>query len=183
MSPIDQVFRILRTAGHDHYGESAVTQYEHAVQCAMLAEAENAAPALVTAALLHDLGHLTNPDDRAAAARGADGRHESIGAALLAPWFGESVAAAVRLHVSAKRYLTATEPGYAGRLSSESIRSLALQGGPFTPLEAREFLALPHAADAVRLRRWDEDAKVPGTSLADLEHFRAHLDSALQRGG
>jgi phosphonate degradation associated HDIG domain protein len=175
MEPIDRLFHILRQAGPGHYGESAVTQYEHAVQCAMLAEREGATPALVTAALLHDIGHLTNADDRAAAARGDDARHERIGAALLARWFGETVAAPVRLHVPAKRYLTACEPGYFSALSSGSRRSLALQGGPFTPREAGDFIVLPHAEAAVRLRRWDDAAKVAGAPVADLEHFVPYL--------
>ena len=35
----------------------------------------------------------------------------------------------VRLHVAAKRYLCTTESDYFSRLSADSVRSLALQGG------------------------------------------------------
>jgi [1-hydroxy-2-(trimethylamino)ethyl]phosphonate dioxygenase len=180
MGPIDRLFDVLRKSGEERYGGAPVSQYEHAVQCALRAEGERAPPALIAAALLHDIGHLTNAGDRTATARGEDARHERIGAALLAMWFGEPVAAPVRLHVSAKRYLTAVEPGYAERLSPDSVRSLALQGGPFTSRETKAFTALPHAADAVRLRRWDEAAKVAGATLPELEHFRAYLEAALE---
>ncbi|MGC2411227.1 MAG: HD domain-containing protein [Stellaceae bacterium] len=80
MSPIGAIFEILRNAGQGHYGDGAVTQFEHAVQCAILAEREGASPALIAAALLHDIGHLVTPDDRAAAQRREDGEHERIGA-------------------------------------------------------------------------------------------------------
>jgi predicted HD phosphohydrolase len=129
VTAIDTIFDTLR-AGQKHYGESAVTQLEHAIQCAMLAEREGAGAALVVASLLHDFGHLVNPDDRAAASRGEDGEHEHVAADYLARWFGDEVILPIRLHVAAKRYLTATEPGYAGTLSRASVLSLAAQERP-----------------------------------------------------
>lgn len=183
MSPIDTIFQILRTAGHRHYGESAVTQLEHAVQCAMLAEREGASPALVTAALLHDIGHLVNPDDRAATQRREDCKHEEIGADTLGRWFGTAVTQPVRLHVPAKRYLTTTDPTYAASLSPGSALSLELQGGPFWPGAARRFAAKPGAAEAIRLRHWDEAAKVRDAAIPDLDHFRLHLASCLEPAG
>lgn len=179
MNPIDRLFDILAEAGQDHYGETDVSQLEHALQCAALAEAAGAAPALVTAALLHDIGHLTNDDDRLAAARGEDARHERIGAALLRAWFGDAVAEPVRLHVAAKRYLVSREPGYLAQLSTASVHSLALQGGPIDRAEADRFLALPHARDAVALRRWDDAAKVKGAVVPPLAHFRPALAACL----
>lgn len=178
MTPIDTIFDCLR-AGQKHYGESAVTQLEHAIQCATLAEREGAGAALVAASLLHDLGHLVNPDDRAQTARREDCAHEAIAAAYLARWFGDDVVLPVRLHVAAKRYLTATEPAYFATLSAGSVLSLELQGGPFTADEARAFAAQPGAAEAIRLRRWDERAKIAGASTPTLEHFRACLEECL----
>ena len=84
------------------------------------------------------------------------------------------------MNVRAKPYLCATDPGYFARLSPGSVRRLALQGGPFTPDEAAEFRALPFAEDAIRIRRWDEAAKVPGIPTSDLEHYRATLQAALR---
>ena len=177
-SPVDTIFDFLRT-GQKYYGESAVTQFEHAMQCAALAERESAGSALIAAALLHDLGHLVNPDDRAAAARGDDGEHETIAADYLARWFGERVTLPIRLHVAAKRYLTATELGYTATLSRASVLSLEAQGGPFTAEAATHFAAVPGAADAIRLRRWDERAKEAGAAIPPLDHFRRCLEENL----
>jgi predicted HD phosphohydrolase len=134
---------------------------------------------LVTAALLHDVGHLLHdlPDD--APASGVDDRHEALGDQWLRRHFGPAVTEPVRLHVDAKRYLCVVEPAYFDTLSPPSVRSLELQGGPFTPDEVRAFEALPFFEDAVRLRCWDDAAKVPGLRTPDPEHFRAHLQAAL----
>jgi predicted HD phosphohydrolase len=150
------------------------------LQCALLAVKEEAPASLVAAALLHDIGHVLYEEDEQPALRGVDDRHEEIGAGHLLPAFGPAVAEPVRLHVPAKRYLCATDPGYFGCLSPGSVRSLALQGGPFTPGEATEFQALPFAGDAIRIRRWDEAAKVPGLETPPLEHYRATLLVALR---
>jgi [1-hydroxy-2-(trimethylamino)ethyl]phosphonate dioxygenase len=176
MSVIDTIFDYLR-AGQKHYGESAVTQFEHAVQCAMLAEREGASSALIAASLLHDLGHLVNPEDRAQTSRREDCDHETIAADYLERWFDDAVTLPVRLHVAAKRYLTATEPAYFAILSAGSVLSLELQGGPFSADEAARFAALPGARDAIRLRRWDERAKEAGAAVPALEHFRPHLEA------
>jgi phosphonate degradation associated HDIG domain protein len=178
-TPIDTIFGYLR-AGQKHYGESAVTQLEHAIQCAMLAERDGASSALVAASLLHDLGHLVNPADRLQTARGEDGQHEEIAAAYLERWFGDDVVLPIRLHVAAKRYLTATEPAYAATLSAGSVLSLELQGGRFSAEAARRFAALPGAAAAIRLRRWDERAKEAEAAMPELDHFRACLAENLK---
>lgn len=176
MTPIDTIFDYLR-AGQQHYGESAVTQLEHAIQCATLAEREGASSSLVAASLLHDLGHLVNPDDRAMVARREDCDHETIAADYLDRWFGDAVVLPVRLHVAAKRYLTAVEPVYFATLSAGSVLSLELQGGPFSAEDAARFAALPGATDAIRLRRWDERAKEHGAAIPPLEHFRPHVEA------
>jgi gamma-butyrobetaine dioxygenase len=129
--------------------------------------------------LLHDIGHLVNPGYRTATLRGRDGEHEITGAEHLAQWFGEDVTLPVRLHVSAKRYLTAIDPGYAATLSSGSALSLELQCGPFSPEQARRFAGAAGAAHAIRLRRWDERAKRPGTVIPDLEYFRPCIAASL----
>jgi|HubBroStandDraft_6_1064221.scaffolds.fasta_scaffold1065596_1 phosphonate degradation associated HDIG domain protein len=178
MTPIDTILDALR-AGQKHYGESGVTQLEHAIQCAMQAEREGASSALVAASLLHDLGHLVNPEDRAQTARGEDCAHELIAADYLQRWFGDAVTLPIRLHVAAKRYLTATEPDYAATLSAGSALSLELQGGPFSTDEARRFAALPGAPEAIRLRRWDERAKEHDLAIPPVDHFRACLEENL----
>jgi predicted HD phosphohydrolase len=86
----------------------------------------------------------------------------------------------VRLHVDAKRYLCAVEPGYFQGLSPASVRSLALQSGPLDAEGAAAFIKAPHAADAVRLRRWDETAKVADLATPDLAHFADVLRACLR---
>jgi len=112
---------------------------------------------------------------------GIDARHEDLGHAWLAQHFGPEVTAPVRMHVDAKRYLCATDPEYLSLLSPASMQSLQLQGGPFTEAEACAFEQRPFAREAVRLRRWDDLAKVPGMRVPGLEHYRAMIEGALLR--
>jgi phosphonate degradation associated HDIG domain protein len=180
MSPIDEIIERLDKFGGAQYGGERVTQLAHALQCATLAEEEGADAALISAALLHDIGHLVHDLGPSPAARGIDDRHEMRGEEWLSRWFGEAVTVPVRLHVDAKRYLTGTDPGYLAILSAESVRSLELQGGPFSTDLADWFIGLPHAAEAVRVRRWDEAAKAPGKPTPDLAHFRQYLEASLR---
>ena len=87
----------------------------------------------------------------------------------------------VALHVPAKRYLCAVDPNYFSTLSPASVRSLALQGGAFAAETARDFVRLPHAKDAIRLRRWDEAAKNPDKGTPSLNHFLCYVDAALKK--
>jgi phosphonate degradation associated HDIG domain protein len=175
------VLRLFRERGDAAYVGEAVSQTEHALQTALLAERAGAGSALVAAALLHDVGHLLHGRGEDCAEHGIDAHHEGLGARWLARHFGADVTEPVRLHVAAKRYLCAAEPGYLDALSPASLLSLRLQGGPFSPEEARRFRAGPHAEAALALRRWDEEAKVPGLATPDLEHFRPHLEAARVR--
>ncbi|HUK08888.1 MAG TPA: HD domain-containing protein [Stellaceae bacterium] len=181
MNPVDEVSELFLGGGGRQYGGEAVTQLAHALQCALTAETEHASPALITAALLHDIGHLTHRLGPRPAARGIDDRHEQGGADYLASRFEPAVSEPVRLHVDAKRYLCAVEPGYFASLSPESVRSLELQGGVFSTAEAEEFIRRPFAADAVRLRRWDEQAKIKGLKTPDLAHFKIYLAKCLKQ--
>jgi gamma-butyrobetaine dioxygenase len=165
----------------DYLGEP-VTQAEHMLQAAALAEGEGAPAALVAAALLHDVGHLTGAISGNDLMRGTDNRHSHTGADWLAQWFGPEVTEPVRLHVAAKRYLCATEPGYLELLSPASVYTLGVQGGPMRAAELAEFQASPHAADACRIRRWDDAAKVAGASTPPFEHFRPLLEALVRTG-
>ena len=173
------LFAVLERRGGEQYGGEPVTQLAHALQSAALAERAGASDSLVIAALLHDIGHLVAddpeavPDADALAAAGIDTAHEEVGADLLAGCFGPAVAEPVRLHVAAKRYFCAVQPDYLAGLSPASVRSLALQGGPFTPEAAAAWLAAPFARDALRLRVWDDRAKDPDAVTPDLAFYRA----------
>jgi phosphonate degradation associated HDIG domain protein len=171
MSTINQLRELFDGRGDSQYGFEPVSQREHALQSAALAERERASPALITAALLHDVGHLLHnlPDD--ATENGIDDRHEELGHRWLEQHFGQDVSEPVLLHVAAKRYLCSVEPGYEARLSVPSRQSLALQGGVMSAEQAREFATHEFADDAVRLRRWDDAAKIVGHETPRLEHF------------
>lgn len=166
--------------GDLHYGDG-VSQREHALQCGWAAERAGAPPAQIVAALLHDVGHMLHDLPEDVADRGIDTRHESLAAAWLSQFFGEEVCAPVRQHVAAKRYLVVAEPEYGRGLSPASRQSLALQGGPFAAPAAAEFLARPWAAEAIAVRRWDEEAKVEGLATPDFDHFRPSIEAALRR--
>lgn len=168
---IADIERLFRDHGHIAYSGEGVSQAEHALQSAMLAEGEGAAPALVAAAFLHDLGHLMNLQGETPSARGIDDMHQYFAIPFLRALFPPEVIEPIRLHVDAKRALCALEPDYYEALSPDSRRSLTLQGGVFTRAEAEAFLAKPHAAEALRLRRWDDRAKVPGAATPPLERF------------
>jgi len=172
---IDWIVEVFRRRGDSAYVGEPVSQTEHALQAAFAAEQAGADSALIAAALLHDIGHLIHDLDEDCADHGIDSRHEELGAHWLANYFGPQVVEPIRLHVPAKRYLCATQPEYLKGLSSASLHSLQLQGGPFTPEEAAAFRAGPHASAALTLRQWDELAKVPGLKTPDLDHFRPHL--------
>ena len=168
---LESIRELFRARGACQYSSEPVTQLEHALQTAQLAAQSGAARSLIVASLLHDLGHLSNDQGETPTLRGIDDRHQYHGVSVLKGLFADDVLAPIRLHVDAKRYLCATEPGYWDGLSVDSKRSLELQGGMFAPGAAEKFIAQPHARDAVRLRRWDDLAKVAGLKTPDLEHF------------
>lgn len=176
---VDDIFENLVRRGGEIYGGEQVTQLQHALQCATLAVEADAADALVTAALLHDYGHLLSEDDAAAAAKGVDMVHEEIGANYLNQWFGAAVIQPIRFHVPAKRYLCAVDPAYFNGLSAASVQSLAVQGGPFNMVQADLFISQPHAGAAVQLRLWDDHAKDPDAAALPLETFRPRVEKVI----
>ncbi len=179
---IDEIFDNLAGRGHEMYGGEAVTQLQHALQCAPMARRAGSTASLVTAALLHDYGHLVVDDgagDDGAAEQGIDMLHEEVAAAHLARWFGPAVTEPIRMHVAAKRYLCATKPDYFADLSPASVASLKVQGGPYSDSEAAGFIAAPFARDAVRLRVWDDLAKDTAAWTPSLDDFRIDADTAL----
>ena len=171
MTGIEAIAELFAGPGARDYLGEPVTIGEHMRQAGALAEAAGAAAPLVAAALLHDVGHLRNA---------TDARHGTAGARWLGRWFGPAVTEPVRLHVAAKRYLCATEPGYFGLLSPESVRTLVLQGGPMTPEQAAAFETLPYARDAVAVRRWDDQGKDPAVTPPGFGHFEPLLAGLLR---
>lgn len=167
----DALLALLTERGATQYGYEPVTQLEHALQSAMLAEQAGEPAALIIAALFHDIGHLIDSADVTELERGRDDRHEMRGVAVLKRCFDSEVCGPVALHVAAKRYLCATEPGYLDRLSDASRASLAVQGGVMNAAELTRFRALRHAQAALRLRRYDDDAKQVSCLTPPAQYF------------
>lgn len=179
MTIVEQIAEKFRERGGSQYGGEPVTQLEHALQCAALAEQNQAAPTLIVAALLHDIGHVLHdlPDD--APQQGIDDFHENVGYQFLDQHFPESVSAPVRDHVAAKRYLCAVDNAYRGKLSEPSLLSLQLQGGAMTADEVEQFERQPHWRDAVQLRRWDDAAKAADLATKSLGYYLPLIERVL----
>ena len=186
MSPIDHLVELFAGDGLDSYLGEEVSIATHMLQAAALAESAGADACLVAASLLHDVGHFTEIGRGRTDAQhleSTDHRDQESGADWLAQWFPADVSEPVRLHVMAKRYLCAVEPGYLGKLSPASVHTLSPQGGPLTAADARAFERLPHALAAVSVRRWDDAAKDPAVTPPPFEHFRPLLSAlAFSRG-
>ena len=163
--------------GAQQYSGEPVTQLEHALQTAHLAEQSAAGDELVTACLLHDLGHMLNEQGRGLndtpSLHGIDDTHQYFALPFLRGLFPDAVLDAIRLHVDAKRYLCGTNPAYQAKLSDDSKRSLELQGGVFDTAQAQAFLQQGAAPDAIRLRLWDDLAKQAALPTPPLAHFLA----------
>jgi gamma-butyrobetaine dioxygenase len=175
MTVANDIFALFAAHGSAAYGED-VTCAQHSLQTAYFARVAAVPTSLVLAALLHDIGHLIAavPDDLAEWQ--ADAHHEEVGARWLAAHFGPAIVQPVRLHVAAKRYLCAVDPGYFGTLSPASLYTLKLQGGPMSPSEAAQFEREPYHADAVALRHWDDGGKVAGLAIPPLESYRHAIE-------
>jgi phosphonate degradation associated HDIG domain protein len=180
MHRVEEILALFEKRGRNAYLGEPVSQAEHALQAAHLAVLDGASDALVVASLLHDVGHLLHDLGEDIATRGVDARHEVSGSSWLARNFGPEVAEPARLHVAAKRYLCATEPSYREGLSDASKLSLQLQGGPMTPEEVANFEANPHAVEAVRLRRWDDEAKIANLEVPGLETYLERIIAVLK---
>jgi phosphonate degradation associated HDIG domain protein len=172
---IPEIVQLLSSRATTWYGQEAVSQLEHALQCASLAEQSNESPETVVAALLHDLGHILSPDQLRATPTDAlpvkDDLHQFLALPFLRSLFPDSVLEPIKLHVDAKRYLCAVDSGYWADLSPASKHSLELQGGKFNEQQVSAFEDLPFHAEATRLRRYDDLAKVPGHQTPDLAHY------------
>lgn len=164
MTTVEDVLGLYRQFGHEHYDED-LAQLDHALQTAALARQAGATEPIVAAALLHDVGHLL------ALRGGSAGPHERTGPAYLDAVFPASVTSVIALHVEAKRYLCATDAGYAATLSAGSVRSLRHQGGPMSPTERAAFEREAGWADAVDLRRWDDGAKLDAAEVDGLDAY------------
>ncbi|KAF2492256.1 hypothetical protein BU16DRAFT_593706 [Lophium mytilinum] len=177
-STIESIFGFIRAQGSSDYLGEAVSQLEHSLQAADLAQKAGADEETVLATLLHDIGRFIRHTPAADALKGLDGtrmraaEHDVLGEAYLrSVGFSDKVAQLVGAHVVAKKYLTAVDETYFDRLSSASKESLIGQGGKFTPEEAKAAEKDPLLQLKLAVRRWDDQAKVAGAKTPDLESY------------
>jgi predicted HD phosphohydrolase len=150
------------------------SELDHGLQCAALLERTRPDDdELQVAGLVHDLAHPWDGPGQP--------RHAAMGAAAVKVLLGERVAALVRGHVPAKRYLVAVNPDYSALLSPDSVMTLAEQGGAMRASEVRDFEAQEHWEAMVDLRVADEAAKVGGAVVPGLGHWRARIVAVAAR--
>ena len=146
---------------------------EHGLQAAYFAQRSGATEALCVAALLHDIGHLTEsvPDDICGVDQGRRSR------AQRQPLAGDDTSgpkSPSRCDCTCRPSVTCAplSPPTSSELSAASVATLKLQGGPMSTEEIAAFESEPYWRDAVRVRRWDDQGKVAGLKTPDFEHYR-----------
>ena len=181
----NEIMDLYAGYGGNEYAGEKVTQLEHMVQAAQLAEEQGFDEEVILAAFLHDIGHISeaakgDESEEMSASRRMDGfgikDHEELGADFLKEkGFSKKVVRLVQSHVEAKRYLTATDPAYYAELSEASRKTLEYQGGPMTQEEAEAFKQYPLFSLIIQMRKWDELAKIEHKPLPDLRHYRGMI--------
>jgi phosphonate degradation associated HDIG domain protein len=178
---IDMIVRVFQERGDGRYGDECVSQMEHAIQAACLAEQAGASQTQIAAALLHDIGHIIE-DSELPKSNDEDLNdfHEEKAYQWLRTHFGIAVADPVRLHVLAKRYLCTVEPEYAKSLSPTSLKSFHDQGGLMSHDELLAFGREPYSVEALALRRWDDLAKEEDKEIPSIDYFAPILTACAE---
>jgi len=174
---IEKIIKKYQTNKDFYLGEK-VTIAEHMIQTAMLAEKNNSPQPLICACLLHDIGHFIIQDPDQLVSKSVDGKHEDIAFNFLKNYFKPEVTEPIKLHVSAKRYLC-REKSYYNLLSKASKVSLELQGGKMNNDEAQKFILLKHHKDAITLRKYDDEGKIPNMKIKNINDYKELIISHL----
>jgi|ERR1700722_5724699 len=179
----NEIMSYYEQHGGEEYAGEKVTQLEHMVQAAQLAEAQGYDEDVILAAFLHDIGHICEAGHGDNEMDGFGIKdHEEIGSEYLKEkGFSKKVVRLVQSHVEAKRYLTFKYPEYYDQLSDASKKTLEYQGGKMYEEEAAAFEQYPLFDLIIKMRRWDEEAKIVHKPLPDLSRYRNmilhHLES------
>ena len=179
MHIVDKIINKYQNNNSLYIGEK-VTITEHMVQTAMLAEENNSTESLVCACLLHDFGHFIIQDPDYLVTKSIDGKHENVAFNFLKNYFKPEVFEPIKLHVQAKRYLCRSK-SYWNILSEASKTSLKLQGGIMSDDEAKKFVSLKFHNDAILLRKYDDEGKMPNIKMKKIEDYRNLINSQLIR--
>ena len=177
MRIVDEIINKYQNNNSLYIGEK-VTMTEHMIQTAMLAEENHSSETLICACLLHDYGHFIIEDPDHLVSKSIDGKHEDVGFNFLNNYFKPEVVEPIRLHVEAKRYLC-RKKSYWSTLSEASKVSLKLQGGAMSDAEAKKFISLKFHQDAILLRKYDDEGKIPNIKMRKIEDYRNLINSQL----
>jgi phosphonate degradation associated HDIG domain protein len=174
------IINLYESKGDLKYSGEDITQLEHAWQCGQLAKEALVSPHLQLAAWIHDIGHLLSKLEGTPTLYERDDQHEVIASKFLESLFSDLVCQPIALHVKAKRYLVTTESSYFDSLSSDSVRSLRLQGGMMSPEECNDFIQYPFHKDAIQLRYWDDLGKRSDLRLPDRQLVLSELEELIE---
>lgn len=170
----EEIIELYRQHGSEEYAGEKLTQLEHMVQAAQLAEQQGYDEEVILAAFLHDIGHICEAAYGYNEMEGFGIKdHEVAGAEFLRKrGFSERLVMLVQSHVGAKRYLTYKIPSYYEQLSEASKKTLEFQGGRMMTEEANEYEKQPLFDLIIQMRRWDDEAKLLGQLLPDIDKYR-----------
>lgn len=179
----DEIIDMMISYGHNEYSGEKVTQLQHMYQAALLAESENFDQEVILAAFLHDIGHICvslNYENNMDGYGVVD--HEEIGSQFLKErGFSDRVVRLVSSHVDAKRYLTKVNIDYYNLLSDASKKTLEYQGGPMNDFECITLESDPYFKEIIKLRLWDDAAKIEEIESGDLGKYRAMIIEHLSK--
>jgi phosphonate degradation associated HDIG domain protein len=172
---VDTIFSLYENYGSADYIGEPVSQLEHALQAAMMAEKEGFDTPVILAALFHDIGHLvalSKGNEKSMNGFGAVS-HEDIGEAFLKELkFPERITSLVKAHVVAKRYLVSKDDAYFNQLSEASLQTLKFQGGKMSDEEMKSFEQHPDSELFIQMRIWDDKAKLKDFPTKNLNHYK-----------
>ena len=168
---VDFIGSIFEKRGDEEYLGEPVTMGQHMLQGATMAEKSREPDEIIIGTLLHDIGHFTSEFGTFSMEDTEDRYHEDAGAAVLEQFFPKVITDCCRHHVAAKRYLCATDPEYFQKLSTASIHSLNLQGGPMSEAEIKNFERNPNLKKILKVRLYDDAGKIPDMVTPSFWHF------------
>jgi phosphonate degradation associated HDIG domain protein len=171
---VEEIFSLYEKFGKEEYIGEPVSQIEHMCQSAQLAEEEGYDTEVILAAFFHDIGHLL---ENIMPVNQMDGygvaNHEILaGEYIRQKGFSEKIARLAECHVNAKRYLTYKYPEYYNKLSSASKITLHKQGGMMDEMEAKVFETDRLHQLYIKIREWDDKAKIKNLPLPDLSRYK-----------
>jgi len=171
---VEEVFALYEKKGAEAYAGEKVSQMEHMLQAALLAEQEGYDEDVILAAFFHDIGHLCVTETQENQMNGFGTiDHETIGAHyILGKGFTAKISKLIQGHVKTKRYLVFKHEEYRNKLSEASLKTLGYQGGTMSPQEAFAFENELWFELHLKMREWDDKAKVEKMKTKPLHYYK-----------